>query len=125
MKPVIYIDLDATLAYDTKEGHIGPPIKGAVEFMQELSSFADVVVYTCRCSEDLKKGASIQGYRTVMQWLEANGIPYADIYTGHGKPVANAYVDDRNVVLRPQEAQESEVAYKIALDELKEMLKIN
>lgn|SRR5574340_102294 len=124
MKPVIYVDLDATIAQDTSEGHIGPPIKGAVKFMKELSSFADVVIYSCRCSEDLKKGASIQGYRTVMQWLEANGIPYADIYTGHGKPVANAYVDDRNVVLRPQEVEDSEISYKDALIDIKRLLNV-
>ncbi len=105
-KPVC-VDLDGVLA-DYVHGwkgidEFGDPIPGAVEFTKELATFADIVIYTCRCSEDMGRGlgkALLKKY--VKEWLDKHGFVYHEIYTGQGKPYAAAYIDDRSVACRPQ-----------------------
>ncbi len=111
-KPRVCVDLDGVLAkYDSWHGSdiIGPPLPGAVEFAESLSRFADIVVFTSRCSLD--QGGESDRPRLspaklrlhVVEWLEKFKIPYADVYIGQGKPRASAFIDDRAVPCRPQE----------------------
>lgn len=109
-RPVIAIDLDGVLA-DFRAGWqgvdvIGDPIPGAREFVASIAEFADVLIYTARCGEDLNGAKSITLRRNAIRdWLEKHEIPYHEIWTGRGKPTASAYVDDHAVECRPQESE--------------------
>ena len=111
-KPRVCLDLDGVLArYEGWKGldHIGPPLPGALEFAWSLAEFADIVVFTSRCSTD--NGGESAPSRVspgkmkvrVIDWLEKHKFPYTDVYVGQGKPRAAAFIDDRAVVCRPQE----------------------
>lgn len=129
-KPTVCVDLDGTLArYDGWKGveHIGDPLPGAVEFVRELTTFAEVVIYTTRCKAfpdgKYDSGDSIKDYvaetpedlaRRVSCWLQKHDFPLQiRVYAGQGKPIASAYIDDRSVVCQPQ--RHGENAYRSAL----------
>lgn len=106
----VAVDLDGVLAsYDGWKGldTIGHPIPGAQDFVRRLLGFADVVVFTTRCNADFSRPAGETRETLaarVRRWLEIHRFPAeATVYTGAGKPAANAYVDDRAVVCRPQD----------------------
>lgn len=105
MKPVICIDLDGVLAsWGQGTFHeIGPPIIGAVDFTRALSDIGDVVIYTCRCTEELYRPekAHLLANR-VREWLDRHGFCYADVWVGQGKPIAHVYIDDRAIGCRPE-----------------------
>ena len=110
-KPRVCVDLDGVLAaYNGWEGPdvIGPPLPGAKEFALSLAEFADIVVFTSRCSLDQGGEAPRQPVSPaklrlrVIEWLEKFNFPYADVYTGQGKPRAAAFIDDRAVACTPQ-----------------------
>jgi hypothetical protein len=110
MKKTIALDVDGVLA-DYSHGwqgldHIGEPIPGAVQFTHMLSEFADVLVYTTRCSEEMSGRNGLKApmlKKLVQEWLDRHGFKYADIWVGQGKPIYSALVDDRAVACRPQE----------------------
>ncbi len=107
MKKTICVDFDGVLA-DYTQGwhgvdHFGDPIPGAVEFTKELSKFAEVVVFTCRCSGDLHSGLAPHLLtNAVRAYLDKHGFEYASVYAGTGKPIASAYIDDRAIFCDPQ-----------------------
>jgi len=104
MRRTVAVDLDGVLAeYDSWQGveHFGEPIPGAKEFLAALGEFADVLIYTCRCNKELMREGSCLSANRIRRWLDKHNMTYHAIYTGVGKPVAAAYVDDRAVVCRP------------------------
>jgi len=115
-KPRVCVDLDGVLAeYAGWQGidFTGPPLPGAVDFTRKLSEFADVVVFTTRCSvephrvelgEPTRPASDLAPrlLQKVKYWLDKHKIAYAEIYIGQGKPLASAYVDDRAVTCHPQ-----------------------
>lgn len=122
MKKHVCVDLDGVIAqYDGWKGLgvIGEPIPGAREFLSALHCHYKVVVFTTRVCvehnrEDIKKirhfhpDTPDEILRTflvslVEQYMEKNSLPYDEIWSGRGKPLAIAYVDDRSVVCRPQD----------------------
>lgn len=128
-RPRVCVDLDGVLAaYDGWQGlaHIGDPLPGAHEFVTELAEVADVVVYTTRCSGEPDDRGDIspltpgQARIHVIDWLERNEFPFADVYIGQGKPRASAYVDDRAVVCRPQSDPD---AFVTSLSSIKQLIK--
>ncbi len=120
-RPTVAVDLDGVLArYDGWRGidHIGDPLPGAVEFTRRLSAFAEVLVWTTRCSPEANPpydAGELVGI--VMDWLNRHGFCWHRIWAGHGKPIAAAYVDDRAVACRPQSAG-GETTYDAALDDV-------
>lgn len=114
-KPRVCVDLDGVLAtYDRWRGpeHIGAPIPGALRFAQALAAFADIIIFTSRCSEDLahQRGIAADPSRVrlrIIDWLDHHGFPYTDVYTGRGKPLASAFIDDRAVPCSPQSDPDS------------------
>jgi hypothetical protein len=95
--------------YDHWRGldHIGAPLAGAVEFTRRLKSLGlNVVIHTTRVNPDPQtsgRGDSCEALRRRVQaWLDEHGFACDDIFTGQGKPLACAYVDDRAVPCRPQ-----------------------
>jgi len=128
-KPRVCVDLDGVLAkYDGWEGFdtIGAPIPGALEFAQSLSEIADIVIFTSRCSHDLGTESDrpaltpAQLRIRVIEWLEANEFPFADVYIGQGKPRVAAFVDDRAIPCRPQNDKKS---FANSLKEVRQILK--
>lgn len=126
----VCVDLDGVLAkYDGWKGieHIGPPIEGALDFAKKIAKFAEIVVYTSRCSaetielEDSQMTAG-QARIHVIEWLEKHGFPFSDVYIGQGKPKVHAYIDDRAVPCTPQKDRSG---YKAALATLKKVIKGN
>ncbi len=117
----ICVDLDGVLAqYDGWKGleNIGEPIAGAREFMASLSEKYFVLVHTARiANENVKTEDHVQRVKNlVVEWLNENEIPFGDVYTGRGKPLASAFIDDRAVSCRPQEDGN---AFENALRDLK------
>jgi hypothetical protein len=110
MRKTVAVDLDGVLA-DFSAGWqgvatIGDPLPGAAEFTRRLAEFADVLIDTTRCAagEVDHPGLAVARLReTVAAWLERHGFTYHDIWTGQGKPLYAALVDDRAVPCRPQE----------------------
>lgn len=119
-RPRICVDLDGVLAqYDKWKGvdHIGDPVPGALEFAQQLNKIAEITVFTSRCTQDVLEGSRItpgQLRIKVIEWLEKHKFPYADVYTGQGKPRAAAFIDDRAVTCSPQNDND---AFEKALDQ--------
>lgn len=112
----VCVDLDGTLAqWDGPFAidRIGKPFPGAAEFMLGLKEYGRVVIYSCRTSMELTPECNLGlAVRTMMDWLVLHGIPYDSIYVGHGKPVADAYIDDHAV---PCSGNPDEQEYKLML----------
>lgn len=120
-RPVVAVDLDGVLAsWDRgSHGEIGPPIPGAAEFTRELGEWADVVIFTCRCSEAVYKPQKAHLLaRAVEQWLDRYGFAYHHVWQGHGKVHADAFIDDRAVHCRPER---DPTAYRTALRQAAEL----
>jgi hypothetical protein len=107
MKKNVCVDLDGVLAeYGSWKGldHIGEPVLGAQGFMERLSEYANVIVHTVRCSSEINsKEAPHLLVNRVRKWLDKHGFKYDHIWSEPGKPLADAYVDDRAVPCRPQD----------------------
>ena len=107
MRKRICVDFDGVIAWDSgwKGGdHFGDPIPGVKEFLAKLREKYEVIVFTCRCCEDAMRGiekAHLLANR-VRDYMDSHELPYDEIYTGQGKPVASYYVDDRGVRCLPQ-----------------------
>lgn len=122
-RPKVCIDLDGTIANDSigYQGFdiIGNPIPGAKEFVNELAKLAEIIIFTCRCGSDLHpKIAPYLLVNKVKKWLDDNGFIYDHIWTENGKPIADAYVDDRGVSCQPQN---DKLAYVNAMIEVKKL----
>lgn len=122
MRKTVCVDLDGVLA-DYSGGwkgldHIGEPVPGAVEFTKRLAAFADVLVFTTRCCEDLAGRNGMKApllRKLVKDWLDRHGFAYHEIWTGQGKPIAAAYIDDRAVQCAPQKfGGEAQFAHAVA-----------
>lgn len=118
----VCVDLDGLLA-DYSRGwrgldEIGEPLPGAVEFTHHLRTFARVVIYTTRCNADFKRpaGETVETLcGRVTDWLDRHGFAWDEVYTGQGKPMSAAIVDDRAVQCRPQDGDpEGEFARALA-----------
>ena len=104
-RATICVDLDGVLAsWDHGTfGTIGPPIPGAAEFSHRLGEMGQVVIYTCRCTEELYRPLRAHLLaNAVRDWLTEHGFHFDHIWIGQGKPVADVYIDDRAVSCRPE-----------------------
>ena len=127
-KTRVCVDLDGVLAeYHGWEGAdiIGPPLPGALKFAKAVAKIADIVVFTSRCSTETGDDDSVSRLTAgqlrikVVDWLERNGFPFADVYVGQGKPKVAAFIDDRAINCSPQldpnAYQDSERALRVLL----------
>lgn len=104
----ICVDLDGVLAYYTNwkgmDGQLGKPRPGAREFLTNITQFARVIIFTARLAEEHK---SDKTFYQIQSWLKCHNLPYDEIYIGRGKPVAEAFVDDRAISI-PKNPVESD-----------------
>ena len=92
----IAVDFDGVLnSYTTQVGLDkqwllpDPPVKGALEWVNEMLEHFNIVISTCR--------ASFPGGKTAVEmWLKKHGFPELPV-TGE-KPIASAYIDDRAIL---------------------------
>lgn len=85
----IAVDIDGVLAeYDSTVEYdpavIGAPMTGAAEFLTRLRDAGHtVIIHTCRAAE------------IAIAWLDEHALAYSSVWDQPGKPLANAYLDDR------------------------------
>jgi hypothetical protein len=119
-RPTVCVDLDGTLA-DYSQGWqgvdtIGDPLPGAQAFVAQLRRSYEVVIFTTRCNPEVNKPEAVHLLRNrVAAWLDRHGFEYDDIYTGTGKPIAGAYIDDRAIRCNPARYERPQDAYRMAL----------
>ncbi len=104
-KARVCVDLDGVLcqrASGSRTESFGMPFDGAVDFMIDLASRAEVVIYTARLATD-DAAEKIRIAKLIEAWLQQHRMPFDDIHTGNGKPLAVAFVDDRGVSCRPED----------------------
>lgn len=119
-KKSVAVDMDGVIAtYDGWKGfdHLGEPIPGALEFLTELQQNYKVVIFTTRCNikrnrehiDEAHPGIVLTdtGARRFLgerieAWFKKHGLPYDEVYTGQGKPICTAIVDDRAVPCIPE-----------------------
>lgn len=106
--PTIAVDLDGVLArYEGWQGveTIGDPIPEAREFLHNLRRRGRVVIYTVRTTNRGDTELTPDELVAIIEdWLNEHDMPYDEVWTGPGKPIAVAYVDDRAVLCDPQTA---------------------
>lgn len=119
----VCVDLDGVLAeYDSWRGiyHIGQPIPGAVEFTRVLKERCMLIIHTTRMDLDLQRtecpAITIDELRSIVkEYLDEHGFHYDEIWTGTGKPIASAYIDDRAINCKPQEFGHREYASALSM----------
>jgi hypothetical protein len=121
----VCVDLDGVLAtYKGWKGvhDIGKPIKGAKAFLEWIKAMdAKIIIYTTRCSKHFNENRKINELKGFIEkWLRAHKLPYDEVYTGQGKPLAAAYVDDRGVSCTPQK---NSASYHLAKIEIAGLLR--
>ena len=105
----IAVDLDDTIlemdwARWGAEGmdYFGDPKPGAAEALHKLRAAGyRIIIHTCRTNTELNPAYTIKELREkIATALEERGVPYDEIWTGEGKPIAPFYVDDRAIEFR-------------------------
>jgi hypothetical protein len=116
-RKTIAVDMDGVIAYHGNwQGveHFGDPLPGAKEFLTELKKHFYITIFTCRCNPELNNKMSVsQLKKLVVDYLKKNDLPFDDVYTEIGKPIAAAYIDDKAVNCMPQKF--GTMAYDMAL----------
>ncbi len=106
-RSAVCVDLDSVIAsYSGWKGleKIGDPIDGAREFLTEIKKKFRIVVYTSRINPETLRADEVAKLRNhIERWFQRHELPFDEIYSGFGKPLAIAFVDDRAVSCRPQE----------------------
>jgi len=102
----IAVDLDGTiLDFDMhrwlEEGmdYFGEPKENAIKALTRLRKLRyNIIIYTTRINEALHSGYTTEQMRQyVAAALYIHHIPYDEIWTGRGKPLADYYIDDRGI----------------------------
>jgi hypothetical protein len=104
-KARVCVDLDGVLcqrAPGSRTESFGEPFDGALDFLMQLADKAEIIIFTARLStEDAQEKQKI--HDLIAQWLKQHRLPFDEIYTGQGKPLASAFIDDRGISCRPED----------------------
>jgi len=98
----IVVDLDGTIC-EHRYPAFGEPIVGAKEALQRLKAAGFwIVIHTVRTSSAFQAAGlyepEVNSPEAVSAFLQRHEIPYDEIWM-HDKPLAIAYIDDRNMRL--------------------------
>lgn len=102
-KPTFVVDLDGTLTED-KWPELGLWLPGAVRAMHSLSSWANIVIDSCRVNPyefgmdgiQLRPASVTQeAIAEVRAMLDAQGLHHIPIHTTPGKPSGDEYIDNK------------------------------
>ena len=99
---IIVVDLDGTIC-EHRYPDFGEPIAGAKEALQRLKAAGFwIVIHTVRTSSAFQAAGlyepEVNSPEAVSAFLQSHAIPYDEIWM-HDKPLAIAYIDDRNLRL--------------------------
>jgi hypothetical protein len=99
---IVVVDLDGTIC-EHRYPDFGEPIAGAKEALQRLKAAGFwIVIHTVRTSSAFQAAGlyepEVNSPEAVSAFLHSHGIPYDEIWM-HDKPLAIAYIDDRNLRL--------------------------
>jgi len=99
---VVVVDLDGTIC-EHRYPAFGAPIAGAKEALQRLKAAGFwIVIHTVRTSSAFQAPGlyepDVNSPEAVGAFLQSHEIPYDEIWM-HDKPLAIAYIDDRNLRL--------------------------
>jgi hypothetical protein len=116
--------------FDTETGHnfylpdrFGFPVHGAREFLRELRKIAHVVIFTARFCDAGRQHFDLHHLKSIVEEaLLSHELEYDEIWTGVGKPVALAYVDDRAVACRPLEHTSSPACFSETLSSISRLM---
>lgn len=99
---IICIDLDKTLiSYEkgkgTSHGNFGEPFPGSREFLEELHTFGDIIIHSCRLSPSVVAPGTAPWLlrNEVKDYLNKSGFVYDDIWCENGKPNGDIFIDDK------------------------------
>jgi len=101
-KKVIAVDCDGVIhAYSKSwEGGIlyDEPVKDTKEGIQKLKDAGyHIMIYTTRTNPDYRNEKEPEQIAQLKEYLKKYEIPYDEIWTGKGKPMADMYIDDRAI----------------------------
>lgn len=101
-KWTIAVDFDGVIHGHSKGWHDGTiydsPVPGVAAALAKLRERFRILIYSCRAYDRIFDGIHEPSQAPQMaEYLDKHDIPYDEIYTGHGKPVAYLYIDDRAV----------------------------
>jgi hypothetical protein len=109
----ICVDFDGPIHAYRRGWHDGtiydevvPGVAAALFALQRLGFW--IIIHTSRVSplpgtESEPAGHVGRRVELVEDWLRRQGVPFDEVWSGHGKPCAVAYVDDRAVPFIPQQ----------------------
>lgn len=116
----VCVDLDGTLLYYTNwkgmDGKLGRPRPGAKKFLWDIRKFAKVIIFTARLAAEHRTEETLS---SIKRWLCEHELSYDEIYIGSGKPIAEAFVDDRAICV-PKNPVESD--FKEALTKVRRFI---
>ena len=117
-EPTVCLDFDGLLAKHTQwkgAEYLGPPNEEGAKLARMLhDDGVRLWVLTCRNNREMNKITGIDTLAMesqIVMWLVDNELSFCELWTGHGKPFAHAYVDDRGVYF-PRNVGPAEIAYK-------------
>lgn len=98
----IAVDVDGTLAqYDGWKGAevIGDPIASVVDQVKkEKENGTRIIIHTTRTNSAINKTHTTEQLVAIVRgWLDKHSIPFDEVWSGTGKPIAHIYLDDRSV----------------------------
>ena len=95
---LLAIDFDSTIAFSDWP-KIGPLVPGALESLRKLREEGHhITIWSARNNKQWGVAEKRRGMRAMRHFLDDNSVPYDHIDDGaHGKPVADLFVDDRNL----------------------------
>ena len=106
-KPIICVDFDGVIA-SWDQGTFwqpGPPIPGAEEFLKQLATIGEVIIWTCRTNSKMYDGTHVAVLRDRIWWylIQWGLTKHVDsVYVGDGKPYATCYIDDKAIYCDPE-----------------------
>ena len=105
-KPTLAVDLDGTILdidLDRWQEHgmnyFGTPKPQAKEVLDSLRGNGwRIIIHTCRLNPTINTDATgEEAKKKVEEVLDKHDIPYNEVYTRIGKPLAEIYIDDRGL----------------------------
>jgi len=107
---IIAVDLDGTIIDFSWATYAGVTTFGLVDeaFVEQLRQYHGagwkIIIHTCRLTPRIYEAEGLSEARMLdilTRFLRERHIPFHNIWTGVGKPVARLYIDDRS--MRPDE----------------------
>lgn len=99
MSKRVIIDFDGTITKYCLNHEDGPPQDGVKEALQKLRDMGYYIsIFSCRTSIELFKNFidRSEQQRLMESYLEQHEIPFDEILM-YDKPIADFYIDDRNI----------------------------